>query len=364
MQYPKPATAPETAEEHSIYPMNRQMRRDRGLDTEETLDTFIAQMDPGLGNGNPEFDLQRQVQKAVYQLWVDKGKPMAGPPARPAPRVSETLDERRRDRSDRETSGGNPAPSQKGKETSMVPDESMVNWDGAKDSGEDVERDMTVFEDTPPDASLVPEREEWNLPPFNEPTEPIQPAPLTALYTLPTWDPSLDPDYQLEAQWNLEKWDDFRFKVPSTDSDRDSLQQALEITRMDFWIRNPYKGYPRVDHRATDRGESYGSQHRRLQHAFCRIWREYDAEGGPAPELYRLPAWIFGFEACFWRPASWGMDKRSEVYHRGLSEMAAEKYAKGLQGLNYWNWKAKLEEQDRAVMAEAETPLGLFAGSR
>ena len=354
MQYPKPATAPETAEEHSIYPMNRQMRRDRGDGAEETLDTFIAQMDPGLGNGDPEFDLQHQVQKAAFQLWVDKGKPMAPPPA----------GEHSRDPSDRETSGGKPTSSQKGKETATDFDESMVNWDGARDSEEDVERDLTIFEDTLPDASLVPEREEWNLPPYNEPDEPIQPAPLTVLYTLPTWDPSLDPDYQLEAQWNLEKWDDFRFKVPSTDSGMDSLQQALEITRMDFWIRNPYQGYPRVGHRAVDRGESYGSQHRRLQHAFCRLWRGYDAEGGPAPELYRLPAWIFGFEACYWRPASWGMDKRSEVYNRGLSEMAAEKNAKGLQGVNYRNWKAKLEEQDRAVMAEAETPLGLFAGSR
>ncbi len=104
---------------------------------------------------------------------------------------------------------------------------------------------------------------------------------------------------------------------------------------------------------AQHKGESYASQHRRLQHAFCRIWQMARLEdSSPAPALYRLPGWIFGFDARYWRPFAWGVDHPSKFYNEGLTIMADEKNAKGLEKMNFWEWKERLE--DYALMLEVE----------
>ena len=162
------------------------------------------------------------------------------------------------------------------------------------------------------------------------------------------WNPEMDIDFQLDEQWNLEKWGDFRFKVPADPDDIESLQQALEITRMDFWIQNPTEQYP--EDLSQYKGKSYGCQHRRLQHAFCRIWRQ--SENQPCPELYRLPQWMFGFQNCYWKPSSWGYDKRSNAYYQFLADMAMEKKENGQQSLDYQECKAMVLE----LLVTSSTP--------
>ena len=219
---------------------------------------------------------------------------------------------------------------------------------------DDFDKDLSMFEDTPRDASILSESEEWILPPFDTPAPDDSPS-LSALTAMTEWDPSLDREFRTEAVKNLEKWNDFRFKVPRTIHDIESLQQALEMSRMDFWIKNPSGTYP-VGFFQYKR-ESYASQHRRLQWSFCRIWQEFEKE--PPPQLFRLPPWMFGFEPCYWKPSSWGFNRKSNAYNQGLVDMAAEKRKHGLRRMDYSYWRETLKELDVAPTLEDFASLGI-----
>ena len=227
------------------------------------------------------------------------------------------------------------------------------NWDDAMDH-EDFDKDFSMFGDTPRDASILSETEEWILPPFDTPA-PDDPPSLSTLTAMTEWEPSFDREFMTEAVEYLETWNDFRFKTPRTIHDIESLQQALEMSRMDFWIRNPSKTYP-VGFFQYKR-ESYGSQHRRLQWSFCKIWHKFEKE--PPPKLFCLPPWMFGFEPCYWKPSSWGFNRKSNAYNQGLVDMAAEKRENGLRGMDHTHWIERLKELDVAPTLEDFTSLGI-----
>ena len=322
MIYKKIAIPPETLEEHSIYPVGDRLRK--VPQSEESLD---SQMGPERGySRNPELNLQYQVRNEITRLWVEKH--------------SKTAEDT--DRLDRDTghqsgvvkSDGDPTIREEIPNSRRVLHESL-EWHDDSDA-ENLDKGLTVFADTPRDEGIVEERGEWLLPPWDVP-DPIHAPSLTALSSMTEWDPEADIDFQTEARAG---WSDCRFKVPQTPADIESLQKALEITRMDFWIRSPNERYP--EDLSQYKKESYGSQHRRLQHAFCIIWRDLETEAPPA--LYRLPEWMFGFEYCYWKPSSWGHNRRSNAYNEGLAAMAAEKNEKSLENLRYQDWKAKLKE--------------------
>ena len=220
----------------------------------------------------------------------------------------------------------------------------LSKWDDAMDH-EDFDKDLSMFEDTPRDASILSENEEWILPPFDTPA-PDDPPSLSTLTAMTAWEPSLDREFMTEAAEDLENWNDFRFKIPRTIHDIESLQQALEMSRMDFWIKNPSRTYP-VGFFQYKR-ESYASQHRRLQWSFCRIWQEFEEE--PPPQLFRLPPWMFGFEPNYWKPSSWGFNRKSNAYNKGLADMAAEKRNNGLRRMDYSHWRERLRELDVTPM--------------
>lgn len=333
MHYPANAIAPETPEELSIYPVGHRMQK---IPIVPEASTYPDVLPSPSNNWSTEFSLQHQVRNELQRLWAEKEDELL---ARSGPVIATLEDIGRLDRdtryqSDKEESGGGPTPHEKTRGTRGILHES-VDWDDEADAA-DLDRAFSMFDDTPRDQSTLPEKEEWIF----EPPDPDHAPSLSALSSMTEWDPEADLDFQIDAQWNLERWNDFRFKVPETPADIESLQQALEITRMDFWIRNLRETYP--EDLSKYRGESYGSQHRRLQHAFCRLWR--DSDGDPAPELYRLPNWIFGFKSCYWKPSSWGYDRRSKAYNQGLTEMSAEKNEKGLRSVDYRNWKARLQD--------------------
>ena len=232
------------------------------------------------------------------------------------------------------------------------------NWDDVMDH-EDFDKDLSMFEDTPRDASILSETEEWILPPFDTPV-PEDPPSLSTLTAMTEWRRSLDGEFMTEAAEYFEKWNDFRFKAPRTIHDVESLQQALEMSRMDFWIRNPAQRYP-VGFFQYKR-ESYASQHRRLQWSLCKIWQEFEKE--PAPQLFRLPPWMFGFESCYWKPSSWGFNRKSNAYNQGLADMAAEKRENRLRHLDYSYWREALKELDVAPTPEDFASLGINDGDR
>ena len=219
-------------------------------------------------------------------------------------------------------------------------------WDDAMDH-EDLDKDLSMFEDTPRDASILSETEELILPPFDTPAPDDSPS-LSTLTAMTEWEPSLDREFRTEAVEYLKNWNDFRFKIPQTIYDIESLQQALEMSRMDFWIRNPSQKYP-VGFFQYKR-ESYASQHRRLQWSLCRVWQAL--EEGPPPQLFRLPPWMFGFEAGYWKPSNWGFNRKSNAYNQGLVDMAAEKREIGLRRMDYSDWREKLKELDVAPTLE------------
>ena len=291
------------------------------------------------------FNFQEDVQRSIIRLWAEKQRKMPPPSLAVSNNTNSTV-QGRVPPININTTTNTPHPR---------PD-NMPNFVLGSDS-EDLDRDFTMFDDTPRDRNMVTEKE-WSFYPYDQP-EPDRTLSLSRLPSLEEWVPELDTNFQLEAQWHLDNESDYRFKAPKTSNDVASLQQALEITRMDFWIRNPRQTYP--PDLSQHKRESYGSQHRRLQHAFSRICREVGNE--PAPELYRLPAWMFGFAPYYWTPSTWGVDKRSRVYNQGLVEMAAEKNEKGVHGVDYLRWKATLEGLVRVVEEEARTELGLFVGS-
>ncbi|CAF9928401.1 MAG: hypothetical protein ALECFALPRED_004049 [Alectoria fallacina] len=353
MDYPAHAIFPETPEELSIYPVTPRMLR-IPISPEASTDPHI---DLALQDSlDPELDLQYQVRKASDLLWAEKNSKML-PPSRPAAADSNETSPPDGDtghQSDVEEHDGDSPPREETKNTRKVLHESL-DWDNEADPA-DLDKDFSMFDETPRDQSILPEIEEWLLPPW-EPSEPDHTPSLSKLSSMTEWDPENDLDFQIESQQNLERLNDCRFKVPETSSDIESLQRALEITRMDFWIRNPSERYP--EDLSQYKRESYGSQQRRLQHAFCRIWREIDLQS--PPELYRLPVWMFGFENCYWKPSTWGNNRLSRAYNEGLAEMAAEKNEKGLQSVQYQEWKARLEERLIAVTAGARSLPALYA---
>lgn len=340
MHYEANAMPPATREEHSMYPMKRDpvthllgrdpASREAPIDPHET---------PGPKDFWERISFHRGVREDIENLWAEKLAKMP-PPPRPNTATSEKtgrLDPDTGHQSDAEGSGGGPKPQMKTKETDYYL-RPWAKWDDDVDP-EDSDRDFTMFEDTPRDRSLVEETEERVFPPWDT-SEPSHTPSISALSSMAVWDPEVDADFQIDAQWNLEKWNDFRFKVPEKPEDIESLQHALEITRVDFWLRNPTEQYP--EDLSQYKEESYGSQHRRLQHAFCRIWQEFESE--PAPELYRLPAWIFGFQYCHWKPSSWGFDERSNAYYQFLAEMAMEKNETGLWNFDYRECRAIVQD--------------------
>ncbi|CAF9938398.1 hypothetical protein IMSHALPRED_000785 [Imshaugia aleurites] len=184
-------------------------------------------------------------------------------------------------------------------------------------------------------------KSEWELPPWDP--DPIKTPSLSALLEMAEWDPELDTEFQKEAQEYLEQWNDYRFKVPLTYADVECIQQALEMTRMDFWMRSPKKEYP--DDLSKYNTESYGSQHRRLQHAFCRIWREFDLAGEDCPELYRVRGFMLEFDPHYWTPDDWIADKGTEAWNQGLAEIAEAKYKSGLTSLDCHSLRIRLSEK-------------------
>ena len=335
MLYPAQAMPPETPERLSIYPVSQQTLK-IPVTPEESTDPHIA----------PAFDLQYHVRRESDRLRAEKHNRICPPPTPTTPdsekmmKLGQTIGHQ----NDEKKPDGDTTPREKTTNTWNVLHES-IEW-GDLASPEDSDTDFSMFDGTPRDPSILPEREEWRLPPWDT-VEPEDAPPPTDLSSMTEWGPSLDPDFQNEARENLEKWSDFRFKVPQTPTDIESLQQALEMTRMDFWIRNPHEKYP--DDLSRFQGESYASQQRRLQHAFCRNWQHFRSTS--PPELYRLPDWMFGFEECYWQPSSWGFDRLSNAYNQCLAEMAAEKKGRGLWGLDYRQWKDRLKEPLMAAAA-------------
>lgn len=343
MPYEANAIAPATQREHSIYPVNSQLQK------------IPAHPEASIHPKMRPRDLEGN-QK--HEAWRLKGYLQAEKETRGLQR--EVWKEGQRLQAEKESRVNIPSKSTTAtSENTKRPDRNADHQSDVEIIGDsaDSESDFTMFDDTPRDRYLVEEKEEMVFSPWNV-TEPNHTPSLSALSSMTEWDPQLDQAFQIDAEWNLSKWDDMRFKVPQTPTDIESLQQALEITRMDFWVRNPIEEYP--DDLSQYGRESYGSQHRRLQHAFCRIWQTYYSE--PPPELYRLPAWNFGFDECYWKPSSWGFDTRSTAYNQGLADMAAAKDEKGLQSLDLRHWKARLMEHVEAAMAHCETELALYAG--
>ena len=351
---------PENTEQPSNHMMDSGGQRPY-LETEGSLDPRAGDVYSGPPYSDPISDLQYHVRVLSHRLWAEKREkeillssgPASSSTEKKTPLVQDSVYHSNRI----EIYGHELTLRQSTNDTPIISQEEQMDWDYAADGGE-LDREFTMFEDTPRDSSLVTETEELLLPPWDQPDAPSTPS-TSALASMEVWNPDLDGDYQVEARWNLEEWDDWRFKVPETREDMESVQQALEMSRMDFWIKNPHGTYP--DDLSQYKGESYGSQHRRLQHMFCTIWREFDTE--PAAGLYRLPPWMFGFEPCYWRPSNWGIDKRSNVYNQGLAEMAAEKKEKGLQLVCYQDWKTRLEEQVRAATVADSAPLALYTDS-
>lgn len=354
--YETNAMPPAFPQENSIYPVNSQLRR---VSVRVEASTDPKRRPSAQNNWNPQFSLQNQVRRECERLWTEKESKMRSP-SRPTTAISEKTN--RVDRNtDHQSDGKVPAGDSISREKT---EDTLGVWLGSiyRDNETDPaysDRDLTMFEDTPRDQYLVKKREKWVYYPWNI-IEPDHTPSLSALSSMTEWDPELDKAFQIDAEWNLEEWGDFRFRSPQTPADIESLQQALEITRMDFWIRNPTETYP--EDLSPYKRESYGSQHRRLQHAFCRIWQEFDSE--PAPELYRLPNWMFGFDMRYWKPSSWGGDTRSNAYNQALAEMAAERNEKSLQSLDYRHWKARLEELVGAATAHCATEVALFAGPK
>ena len=233
------------------------------------------------------------------------------------------------------------APATSGK--TLVPSES-VDLNGMAVLGPS-DRGLMIFEDTRRHRYLLPRNEGLEVRPFQkglDQRESDQPASQSELSSITNWRPDLDPAFELEAKSCSEKWNDYRFKVPQTPEDIESVQRALEMTRMDFWIRNPEDWYP--DYFSKHKRESYGAQHRRLQHAHCVLWKEIEG-GKHAAALFRLPAWTVGFGPRCWDPPMLGVDKVSRSYNGGLAEMVAEANERGRANVDLGKWRAKLHKR-------------------
>ena len=355
MPYEENAMPPATRREHSIYPVDSQGRKyvHPGPSTNESLHPstleeweMASRQDVQVAKERERLRVgfQNEICREGMRLQVEKES-----------RVTlESTNRPERNAGHRSDMASGGSASREESQATSGMDPMFTDWD-------DEEKDFTMFDDTPKDRCMVEEREEVVVPAFNVPW-PDQTPSVSALSSVTKWDPELDEAFQIDAQRNLENpWQDLRFHVPQTPADIESLQQALELTRMDFWIRNPIETYPAAVF-SQHKTESYGSQQRRLQHAFCRIWLRVGS--GPVPELYRLPSWMFGFDKCYWTPSRWGVDLRTNAYVQGLADMAAVENEKGLRSLDIRVWKARLEEQVAAATAHCSTELALDAGSK
>lgn len=364
MPYEPKAMPPATRREHSIYPVDSQGRKSvhPGLSTDQSLrpstleewekasreDVQVARERERLRMGF-QFEICREGQR----LQAEKDSKVDLPSRETAATSDSTNTPERNTGHQSDVASGGSASSENSQATSEM-DPMLIDWD-------DEEEDFRMLDDTPEDRSMVEEIIEEVSPPFNV-TWPDQIPSISELSSITKWDPELDEAFQMDAQGNSENlWQDLRFHVPQTPADIDSLQHALEITRMDFWIRNPIETYPRAE-LSQYKTESYGSQQRRLQHAFCRIWLRVGS--GPVPELYRLPSWMFGFDKCYWTPSHWGIDLRSNAYVQGLADMAAARNERSLRSMDLRSWKARLEEQVAAATAHCTTELALYAGPK
>ena len=333
MQYPENAVAPETPEELSIYPIGSRQRR---VSAEEVADSVVTRLEPGEEYG-PEWNLQHFIKQESDRLWAEKRSKMLDPSTSGMTTVKEPgrLDPNIGFELDGGILEGTSIPVGTIPNTRYVLHESM-RWIDVADPDQ---QDPSTSDRPPGDESLLSEIPEWVLPPWDQPTPPSPPS-LSTLSAMPSWAPSLDAAYQTSLLTHLPHSTDMRFQPPQTPTDIASLQHALEMTRMDFWLQSPTETYPadlsRYGH------ESYASQHRRLQHAFCRVWREYRAETTAPPELFRLPGWMFGFGCGDWTPSSWGVGGRARAYNGVLAEMAGEKREKGLEGVVYREWKGRI----------------------
>ena len=350
MAYPSPAIAPEFAEQQSIYPVGINQRRAPVL-PEESLDSRIELVNRGLPNGGvPWFNLQHRVPQESSRLGAERRsqKPPSFEAAAPTSGNTAFLDQGAKDKNG------------KGK----ISDGNRHDGDIVGEL-EDLNTDLTMFEGIPKYESLVSETERIVLPPLN--LVDVTPPSTLGSSSMVGWKPELDPEFQKEALWHRDHGGDFSFKVPETPSDIESLQQALEITRMDFWVRCPFNSYPDLL-AAQHQGESYASQHWRLQHAFRRIWEMAPLLGSrPAPALYRLPGWVSGFDARYWTPYAWGVDDLSRAYYGGLVMMADEKNAKGRDKMNIQEWKNRLKGYALTLdinKQEAKTKARQSTGSR
>ena len=349
MHYPANAVPPETSEEHSIYPVTSGLLK-IPVKPEESTGSH-----PGPGQwskGVAAMVIQYHAKDGTRRL--EQEKKLMPPLLQSNKEVSDeriSLDRDTGYQGGAKISDEGPMPHGKIPPKREIFDPS-TNWDDTMDP-EDFDKDLSMFGDTPRDASILSETEEWILPPWDTPALE-DPPNLSTLTAMTEREPSLEREFRTEAVENLENWNDFRFKIPRTLHDIESLQQALEMTRMDFWIKNPSKTYPVGFFKY--KGESYGSQHRRLQWSFCRLWQEFEQDS--PPKLFRLPPWMFGFEPCYWKPSSWGFNKKSNAYNQGLVDMAAEKRENGLRGVDYSNWRETLEELDVAPTLEDFASLG------
>lgn len=359
MPYQANAMPPATRQQHSIYPVNSQGRK--SVHPQPSTDHFMRPRTMEEWNKASDEDLQvareRERMRIGFQMDVYRqGMRLQAEKEsrfiRPSGPNAATLESTNRPdqnfgNQSNVIASGSLVSRAKSQATPGV-DPMLTDWD-------DGENDFTMFDDTPKDRSMVEETEEVVFPPFNL-IEPDYYPSVSALSSMTKWEPKLDEAYQIDAQLNF----DLRFQIPQTPADKESLQQALDITRMDFWIRNPLETYP--PDFPQYKTESYMSQQRRLQHAFCRFWQEYGS--GPPPELYRLPNWMFGFDKCYWTPSRWGLDLRSNAYNQGLGDMAAAKNEHGLRCMDRRGWKARLEEQVAAATAHCTTELALYAGPK
>ena len=226
------------------------------------------------------------------------------------------------------------------------------------DSAVDPDGDLTMFEDTPRDSSLVEVRGKMACPPYDQ-VELDSPPSLAKLASIPIWSPELDEEYLMEEKRCLANWNDFRFKKPHTAYEIDCVQRALEMTRLDYYFLGFNGMYPHE--RSEYSHESYGSQHRRLQHRLCRTWSSMNPTG-TVPFLFRLPSWGFSFEERYWRLVRWSFHKRLNAYYEVLAAMVVEKNEKGLYAFPLKECRDKVVEMFRSMDAKAQSELAQFLG--
>ena len=131
------------------------------------------------------------------------------------------------------------------------------------------------------------------------------------------------------------------------------------MTRLDYYFNGYNKTYPHEKFEYSH--ESYGSQHRRLQHSLCR--KSFSI--GPketVPFLFRLPPWGFSFEERYWKPVRWSFNKRLNAYYEVLATMVVEKNEKGLYGFPLRECEDKVLVMFQSMGKEAKRELMQLVG--